>query len=304
MSFMSFSLNKHETWDPVKESVRSLHAVAAQLQNLKHPFVMVGQAATFAMNVKWDDPTTVDLLVRASTLHKLKTVVCITGNWTEMGVRAAHRKGGASQRNIEPLRQDACVLFKRTVFWGGRECKSLRLWSEEAYGLKIKFDSFIQLKPTFQLFEKAELEDPTDEGSIVRYIPETYVPMGMDVDDRPFVLGTVHDADEYYDSMSYGSYDSDSSGFDADDDERPELDADGVRLLQQAETCQAYPMEQFVSRASQTDAAIRAWLETVQEERGLGFSVDQRCCVCWRFGSLSDTIWFGIWRRSYENDLC
>ncbi|KAK7966520.1 uncharacterized protein PG986_000797 [Apiospora aurea] len=168
-----FCLNKHESWEPVKASIRSLYAVAAHLFKLKHPLIMVGEAATFAMNVKWEDPTTVDLLVRASTLEKLKAVLAITNSWTEISSKTRIQSG---YRNTECRRRDACLLFKRNVFRGGQWCKYLRLWTEEAYGLKIDAKSFIQIKPTFQLFEKAELEDPTDERSIIRYIPETYVP--------------------------------------------------------------------------------------------------------------------------------
>ncbi|KAK8066563.1 hypothetical protein PG997_013310 [Apiospora hydei] len=169
----NFCLNKHESWEPVKASIRSLSAVAAHLFKLKHPFIMVGEAAAFAMNVKWEDPTTVDLLVRASTLEKLKTVLAITNSWTEISSKTRIQSG---YRNTQCRRRDACLLFKRNVSRGGPWCKYLRLWTEEAYGLKIDADSFIQIKPTFQLFEKAEQEDPIDERSTIRYIPETYVP--------------------------------------------------------------------------------------------------------------------------------
>ncbi|KAK7934924.1 hypothetical protein PG985_000419 [Apiospora marii] len=163
--------NKEECWGPVKSSLRSLSAVAAHLFKLKHPFIMVGEAANFAMNVKWEDPTTVDLLVRASTMDKLKIVLSATNTWTEVVDNRSQRN------NTEPLRRDACVLLKRTVFRGGNWCKYLRLWTEEAYGLKIQHDSFIQLKDTFQLWQKAEPETLIDyEASIKRFIPETYVP--------------------------------------------------------------------------------------------------------------------------------
>ncbi|KAK8113269.1 hypothetical protein PG984_013795 [Apiospora sp. TS-2023a] len=163
--------NKQECWEPVKSSVRSLSAVAAHLFKLKHPFIMVGEAANFAMNVRWEDPTIVDLLVRASTLDKLKTVLYITDTWTEV-------VDSKSQRNTGPLRRDASVLLKWTVCRGGNWCKYLRLWTEEAYGMKIKPDSFIQLKDTFQLWQKAEPENVVNDeaASTKRFIPETYVP--------------------------------------------------------------------------------------------------------------------------------
>lgn len=107
-----FTLNKQECWEPVKSSVRSLSAVAAHLFKLKHPFIIVGEAASYAMNVKWEDPTTVDLLVRASTLNKLKIVLSITGTWTEVVDSKSHR-------DTASLRRDACVLLKRAVSRGG-----------------------------------------------------------------------------------------------------------------------------------------------------------------------------------------
>ncbi|KAK8035677.1 hypothetical protein PG993_010672 [Apiospora rasikravindrae] len=168
-----FCLNKHESWGSVKSSIRSLSDVPTHLFKLKHPFIMVGDAAAFAMNVKWEDPTTVDLLVRASTLEKLKTVLAITDSWTEINSKTCTKSGS---QWIEQRRRNACSLLKRNVPRGGHRCKYLRLWTEEDYGLKINFDFFIQIKPTFQLFEKAEPEDPSDEKSIIRYIPETYVP--------------------------------------------------------------------------------------------------------------------------------
>ncbi|KAK6834794.1 hypothetical protein PG987_009488 [Apiospora arundinis] len=172
-----YSHNKWEIWDTAMASLRSLTIVVDSLSKLKHPFIMVGQAACYAMNVKWEDPTAVDLLVRASILEKFRDSLLGTGFWTEPASKSS--KDGISQRGINRFRRDACVLLKRTDSRGNNCCNYLRLWSEEAYGLKIGgFNSFIPLKVTNQLWEKAGTKDPCNNGrySITEYIPDMYVP--------------------------------------------------------------------------------------------------------------------------------